>query len=281
MQAESDYRKLPIPAHEFADRSASRSERMRFAMKINRYLLSASQSLMAAMLLLSPALTPAFAGEVDDETTPYVPHVAPKGLGIPPVGGINPRNISSHSREFFERLLTGRVWVAHRPDYQGEHVIQNRVQAVYHGPDGTASSCWCTAENYHHKASRWRIANSRKRGLVNYYRSGTAPDPKKRKGHTPIFYDPGSGRLHSEEWIRRQVLWHRGKVGWVQDNWPRAMKDACPDLKLPAELPINEKQTSRFCRTCACRTRTRRSATSRAPPGCAHPAASASPRPGR
>ncbi len=219
-------------------------------MKINRYLLSASQSLIAAMLLLALAHAlvhaPAFAGEVDDETTPYAPYVAPKGLGIPPVGGIDPRNISSHSREFFERLLTGRVWVAHRPDYQGEHVIQNRVQAVYHGPDGTASSCWYTAEDYHHKASRWRIANSRKRGLVNYYRAGTAPDPKKNKGHAPVFYDPGSGRLHSEEWIRRQVLWHRGKVGWVQESWPRAMKDACPDLKLPADLRINEKQTSRF-----------------------------------
>ena len=215
-------------------------------MMINRYLLSASQSLMAAMLLLALAHAlvhaPAFAGEVDDETTPYV---APKRLGATTVGGIAPRNISSHSREFFESLLTGRVWVAHRPDYQGEHIIQNRVQAVYHGSDGTISSCWYLEEEYLHQNAHWRMAPSRKRGVVNYWRAGTEPRPRGR-GRTPVFYDPKTGRLHSEAWIKRQVLWHRAKVGWVQESWPRAMKDACPDLKLPAGLAINEKQTSRF-----------------------------------
>ena len=77
------------------------------------------------------------AGLGTEETTPYV---APKRLGANTVGGVAPRNISSHSLEVFKSLLTGRVWVAQRPDYQGKHVIQNRVQAVYHSPDGTAPS---------------------------------------------------------------------------------------------------------------------------------------------
>ena len=32
--------------------------------------------------------------------------------------------------------------------------------------------------------------------------------------------------------------------GWVQESWPRALKDACPALGLPPGLPVNEKQTS-------------------------------------
>ena len=243
MQGDSDYRKLPVPARGFANLSASRSDFMRFAMTINRYLLPASLWPVAAMLLLALALTPAFAGEVDEETTPYV---APKRPGANTIGGVAPRNISSHSLEFFKSLLTGRVWVAHWPDYQGDEVIQNRVQAVYHNPDGTAPSCWYFAEDYRYRTDNWRIAPSRQRGLVNLWRAGTEPDPRKKRGHAPVFYDPTSGRLHSEIWIQRQVLWHRAKVGWVQKSWPRAMKDACPDLKLPADLPINEKQTSRF-----------------------------------
>ncbi len=184
---------LRIPARGFADHSAPRSERMRFAMKINRYLLSASQSLMAAMLLLALAHTlvhaPAFAGEVDEETTPYV---APKRLGATTVGGIAPRNISSHSLEFFESLLTGRVWVAHWPDFLGEEIIQNRVQAVYHGTDGNTSSCWYRKEKYNHRNGHWRMSASRKRGVVTYWRAGTKPDPQKNRGHAPVFYDPAS-----------------------------------------------------------------------------------------
>ena len=242
MQGDSDYRKLPVPARGFANLSASRSDFMRFAMTINRYLLPASLWPVAAMLLLALALTPALAGEVDDETSPYV---APKRPGANTIGGVAPRNISSHSLEFFGSLLTGRVWVAHWPDFQGDEIIQNRVRAVYHGRDGNTSSCWYRKEKYNHRNEHWRMSPSRKRGVVNYWRAGTQPRSWGR-GRTPVFYDPGSGRLHNEVWIERQVLWHRARVGWVQESWPRAMKDACPDLKLPADLAINEKQTSRF-----------------------------------
>ena len=34
--------------------------------------------------------------------------------------------------------------------------------------------------------------------------------------------------------------------GWVQDSWPVAAKRWCPDLDLPAELPINERQTAKY-----------------------------------
>ena len=33
-------------------------------------------------------------------------------------------------------------------------------------------------------------------------------------------------------------------LGWVQESWPRALKEACPALALPAGLPVNERQTA-------------------------------------
>ncbi|MDD9990759.1 MAG: hypothetical protein OXP75_03080, partial [Rhodospirillales bacterium] len=70
----------------------------------------------------------------------------------------------------------------------------------------------------------------------------TEPDPGHVKGHVPVFYDPGTGRLHSES--VGESAWFVLSLGWVQESWPQSLRDACPDLDLPAGLPVNGKQTS-------------------------------------
>ena len=66
------------------------------------------------------------------------------------------------------------------------------------------------------------------------------------KGHVPVFYDPATGRLHSESLGAGGSFtdWFVLALGWVQESWPQALKQACPDLDLPAGLPVNERQTS-------------------------------------
>ena len=68
------------------------------------------------------------------------------------------------------------------------------------------------------------------------------PDPGRRQGHTPIFHDPETGGLHNETLSGKR--WRIASRGWVQESWPRSMKTACPDLAVPAPLPVNERQTS-------------------------------------
>ena len=161
-------------------------------------------------------------------------------------GAASPRNYSSHGAAFFSDLLAGRVWLHERPN-AARAEDRGTLWGSYYGPDGEVLSCVHLDGAWTALSDRWRVVPSRRfRALYNYYEAGTAPDPAQVKGHVPIFHDPESGRLHTESlspggppggWF---VLSH----GWAQESWPRALKDACPDLALPAGLPVNEKQTS-------------------------------------
>ena len=153
-------------------------------------------------------------------------------------------NYSSHAAAFFTGLLEGRVWILERPNSRraGD---RNTVWAHYHGPDGTLRACAHLGGAYAPGTARWRVVPSREfRALYNFTETGVAPDPGQRRGHTPIFYDPATGVLHNEALGAASGAWAVASRGWVQESWARAMKDACPDLALPADLPINEKQTS-------------------------------------
>ena len=153
-------------------------------------------------------------------------------------------NYSSHAAGFFTGLLEGRVWILERPNSRraGD---RNTVWAHYHGPDGTLRACAHLGGAYAPGTARWRVVPSREfRALYNFAETGVAPDPGQRRGHTPIFYDPATGVLHNEALGSASGVWAVASRGWVQESWPRAMKDACPDVALPADLPVNEKQTS-------------------------------------
>ena len=150
-------------------------------------------------------------------------------------------NYSSHAAAFFEELLAGRVWVLERPN-SSRADDRGSAWAHYHAPDGTLLACAHLGGAYAASEARWRVVGSRAfRALYNYYEAGTEPDPGLRHGHTPIFYDPETGRLHNE--TLSGGVWAVASRGWVQESWPAAMKEACPDLPLPKRLRVNRKQT--------------------------------------
>ena len=157
-----------------------------------------------------------------------------------------PSNYSSHDAAFFTELLTDRVWVLERPN-SARAGDRGKVWGIHHAADGTARACIHLEGAWQARAGRWRVVPSpRFRALYNYQDAGTEPDPAHVKGHVPVFYDPGTGRLHSESVEGSGALsaWFVLSLGWVQKSWPQALKEACPDLDLPGGLPVNAKQTS-------------------------------------
>ena len=158
-----------------------------------------------------------------------------------------PSNYSSHDAAFFSELLTDRVWVLERPN-SAQAVDRDLVWGIHHAADGTARACIHLDGAWQARVDRWRVVSSpRFRALYNYRDAGTAPDPGHVKGHVPIFYDPETGRLHSESVggaEGSQGNWFVLSLGWVQESWPQALKEACPDLDVPAGLPVNVKQAS-------------------------------------
>ncbi len=153
-------------------------------------------------------------------------------------------NLSSHDARFFTDLLSGRVWVLERPN-SARAGDRNTIWAHYHAPDGTLLACAHLGGAHAAGTARWRVVASRAfRSLYNYLEPGASPDPGRRKGHTPLFYDPDSGRLHNEAVSGSGGRWAVASTGWVQESWPLSMKEACPGLALPASLPVNPKQTA-------------------------------------
>ena len=170
-----------------------------------------------------------------------------------------PANYSSHDAAFFSELLTNRVWVLQRPN-SAHAADRGLVWGIHHAADGTARACIHLDGSWQARVDRWRVvASPRFRALYNYHEAGTEPDPGQVKGHVPIFYDPGTGRLHSESVGKN--AWFVLSLGWVQESWPQALKQACPDLALPdaasgsspvpgrspapgSSVPVNGRQTS-------------------------------------
>ena len=148
-----------------------------------------------------------------------------------------PPNYSSHDAAFFSDLLADRVWLFERPA-SADAGDRGLVWGVHHGADGTARACIHLDGAWQARTDRWRVVPSpRFRALYNYHRAGTEPDPGHVKGHVPIFYDPQTGRLHSESLGGAAGSqggplsgWFVLSLGWVQESWPQALEEACPGL---------------------------------------------------
>ncbi len=145
-------------------------------------------------------------------------------------------DLTPYSADFYNRLLPDRVRV-----FEGTGRFRNVVQGVVFGADGTVYRCvpgrvegkrsWWTSSNI-----RWSTHRAGNGGELLWQRN---PQERRYSAH---FYDPETGGLATE--IYRKGAYIVATRGHIQDSWPRALADACPDLKIPAHIRINEKQTS-------------------------------------
>ena len=138
---------------------------------------------------------------------------------------------------FYRGLLSGRVWVNSRANLSG-WVFS--LEATYYGPDGRMLQCSVLHEMKFQSDGIWHVvANRLGVPLLKEISENSLPEPE----HAPLYYEPKRKRLFVKTWTTGGDGWVIGRDGWVQDSFPLALKLLCPDLDLPAELAINEKQT--------------------------------------
>ena len=151
-------------------------------------------------------------------------------------------NPGSHHWEVFDKVLfPERVMITFN---RTKNAWRNWwvANATYRTHDGKSITCSLDPEAREYEARAWvqegHFVGWDADGMARWwYGSGD------EEGVESIFFNPETGRFHTEYWNgNRWAFW---REGWLQDSWPRSMAEACPDLQLPADLPINEAQTSR------------------------------------
>ncbi len=144
-----------------------------------------------------------------------------------------PLNHPSHSAEFFEDLLTGRVWVYER---------FGAPAVMYFGPDGQYQNCSVRADGTGYRASgphwEWRIGD---RHTASNLQISTHPGS--RKVSMVIIYTPNSGRFHAEQYFRYSSSWQIVHDGWIQDTLPAVIEQRCPTLQVPSSVTVDASQT--------------------------------------
>ena len=156
-------------------------------------------------------------------------------------------SFSPYSEAFYRQLMTGRVNL-----FAGSGRFRNVVQGQVFAADGTLIECSARRrlDNRLHwigqSSTRWSLV---KRGfgarIVWNYGGGL-------KKYAGKLYDPETGDFSTEVFRGSKLdsnpdqWWgsYLSNPGQIQDTWPRALADACPGLKLPTHIQINEKQTS-------------------------------------
>ena len=148
------------------------------------------------------------------------------------------RSHSSHNAEFFERFLFGRVFVH-------EHFAAPGVMsAEFVRADGFLFRCFYWSKEDRH-ALEW------KKLAIETHSTGAARTESHRGkvSRGLIFYEPATGSMRDEGLLfhedPHERKWRVNRWGWVQDSWPRALVEACPDIPVLGGIAINEKQTSR------------------------------------
>ena len=146
-------------------------------------------------------------------------------------------NISSHSANFFESLLGGRVWVFNR---------HGAPAAIHFTREHQAIGCWKSRSGTSFirpfRYMDWQIGTPRNRTSLQL--TGHGPGGDNPAYAMVIIYNPRTGRLHAEQYSRNTEKWRVGRDGWVQDRWPSVLRRMCPPLSLPPSLPIDRHQDS-------------------------------------
>lgn len=146
-------------------------------------------------------------------------------------------NYTPYSEAFYRELMTGRVNL-----YEGLGSYRNVVSGQVYASDGTLVECSARRRGdgklhwLDQSSTRWSIVKRRAGALIEWDKRGG------HKGYASKFYDPESGGFTTEILLNGAHV--RSNPGVIQDTWPRLLADACPGLKLPAHIRINEKQTS-------------------------------------
>jgi len=142
-----------------------------------------------------------------------------------------------YSEAFYRQMMTGRVNV-----FEGAGRFRNVVGGQIYTSDGTLIEC--TGRRRLDNRLHWVSQTSKRWSVVTGLRG--ALEQRDYGGglrkYAAKFYDPETGAFPTE--IFRKGAWLLSNPGQIQDTWPRALADACPGLKLPAHIRINEKQTS-------------------------------------
>ena len=162
----------------------------------------------------------------------------------PAAGAEASDNPSSHEAGFFNELLAGRVYIQRQVWRNQKWEWANVVRAYYRDTEGNMIGC----NPYGQFVGRWVVwADERRRTKAFSWKpdKDRPADYKPTKGNV-LFYEPESGELRLEGWKKISKKPYVGTQGWVQESWPRAAVAWCPDLELPAELPINERQTAKY-----------------------------------
>ena len=149
-----------------------------------------------------------------------------------------PPNPGSHLTQWmYYDLLAGRVTIQFGY-YPAEYKNWFVDDAIYHTRDGDSLICEGEKRRYESRiVDGYFFTRSGEDWMAAVTLIGNDDDT------LPVFYDPQTGRFHVETWNRSRGDWMLYSDGWVQESWPRAMADACPDLPIPDDLPINELQT--------------------------------------
>lgn len=173
----------------------------------------------------------------------------PAGAVERPEGWVPPRpmNYTSHGIAFMRELLAGRVWVfqaqAPQPEYRS-------VGAYAFFPDGSLSKC--LGRKLRNGIEAWRPSSGARwwveRQPIGAMLAQTDPATKPGPYATPAFYDPKTGRLHTESNSKttnavRKPTWIVLADGWVQEGWPAAFLGPCAGLPLPQGMAIEHRQT--------------------------------------
>ena len=150
-----------------------------------------------------------------------------------------PLNISSHSADFFEELLSGRVWVFNR---------RGAPAAIHFTRDHRAVGCWAGESGGLFdnepgvRLMEWWIGTPTNPTALQFTADGPGEEPLLHE--TVVIYDPGTGRFHGERYSRGAEEWQVNRDGWIQNGFPAALRPLCAPLSLPSDLPVDQRQNS-------------------------------------
>ena len=158
--------------------------------------------------------------------------------GGAPLSPDQPLDRRGFDAAFYRDLVSGRVWVN---SVRSLSPTYHTLEAVYYGSDGRMMSCSMLLNHRFSTEGIWHIvSNEQGPPLLKEVAENSLPKPE----HTPLYYDPEWRRLFERTWTTGTGRgWVIGRYGWLQESFPLSLRLLCPDLELPADLPINEDQT--------------------------------------